>query len=463
MIEIVSATRWSEEEFWKNSALGLSLSRLLFDQRLKHWIAFENKKGLPEIFNQRIHAENDIEIIVFIHDDVWIDDFFLADRILDAVKSYDVFGVVGNKNRKHLQPSWAFINTSGTWDIQENLSGAVAHGDIPFGKVGYFGPSPAECDLLDGVLIAVSKPSLKRTQVQFDEIFDFHFYDVDFCITAQQQGLKIGTWPLAITHQSTGGYGVSWLNAYQAFCNKWDTTLPESDHVGQKISLIQDMKQTPAHNLINNELMAMIPAGTRRIVDVGCMHGQMALVYKNINPTVHYTGIDIDKDYAEVAKQHCDNAFAADIEKLNPSDWDQLFPSDCWIFGDCLEHLRDPWAILKKIRSCIDSDGCVLVCIPNAQHWGVQMRLLSGQFYYEDSGLLDRTHLRWFTRETMLAMFQTTGWAVAAGLTRTLGPFSGQEPALQGIRAFATACGLDPEMAVTDALPFQYMFKLVPA
>lgn len=463
MIEIVSATRLSEQDFWEKSALGISLNRLLFDERLKPWIAFENKRGLPEIFNQRLHIENDLDIIVFIHDDVWIDDFFLADRILDAIKKYDIFGVVGNKKRKYLQPSWAFLNISGDWDNQENLSGAVAHGIGPFGNIGYFGLSPVDCELLDGVLIGVNKSRLKSSKVQFDEIFDFHFYDVDLCIIAQQQGLKIGTWPIAITHQSPGGYGASWLSAYQVFCNKWSVSPSESNKVTQQIALVKDMKQTPAHDLINNELMAMIPAGARRIVDVGCMHGQMARVYKKINPTVHYIGIDIDKDYAEVAKQYCDDAFAADIEKLNLSEWEHLFPSDCWIFGDCLEHLRDPWAILRKIRSSIDPDGCVLVCIPNAQHWGVQMRLLSGQFYYEDSGLLDRTHLRWFTRITMLEMFQATGWAVTTGLTRTLGTISDQDPALLGIRAFATACGLDPEVAVADALPFQYMFKLVPA
>lgn len=223
------------------------------------------------------------------------------------------------------------------------------------------------------------------------------------------------------------------------------------------------MKQTPAHNVVNNELMSLIPDGVRRIVDVGCMHGQMAHAYKQKNPVVHYVGIEIDPDYAKVASAYCDEALVANIEDLSEVDFGRLFPSDCWIFGDCLEHLKNPWFLLKKIRSSIDSDGCLLICIPNAQHWGVQQRLLSGQFRYEDSGLMDRTHLRWFTRITLLEMFQETGWAVAQGFARTL-PVAPQQPfVLEGIRAFAQACGLDAEMAVNDALPFQYIFKLMPA
>lgn len=465
MIEIVSATRMNSEDFWSQSALGCSLSRLKHDHRLVPRIFFENRRGLSEVFNEILTDEVGDEIAVFIHDDVWIDDFFLADRVLDAAKVYDVFGVVGNRRRVHLQPSWAFLNVEGLWDSQENLSGSIAHGQEAFGKIGYFGPAPVACELLDGVFIGVQKAVLRESGVRFDPAFQFHFYDVDFCMEASRHGLKLGTWPIALTHQSTGGYGQTWLDAYQVFCEKWSLFLLKDcqSEFGKLESVVKTMKQTPAHALINQELMDMIPGGARRIVDVGCMHGQMADVYKKNHPAVQYVGIDIDPDYAAVAARYCDEAFSADVESLTTAQFDHLFPSDCWIFGDCLEHLKDPWSLLRKIRASIDPDGCVLVCMPNAQHWGVQLRLLSGQFRYEDSGLLDRTHLRWFTRTTMLEMFQETGWAVVQGLTRTLPVAPQQAQALAGIRAFSHAIGVDPELAVNDAQPFQYMFKLIPA
>lgn len=71
------------------------------------------------------------------------------------------------------------------------------------------------------------------------------------------------------------------------------------------------MKQTPAHNIVNIDLMNLIPPKARNIVEVGCMHGAMARSYREINPSVHYVGIDIDPDYAQMAGQFCDRTLAA--------------------------------------------------------------------------------------------------------------------------------------------------------
>lgn len=223
------------------------------------------------------------------------------------------------------------------------------------------------------------------------------------------------------------------------------------------------MKQTPAHLVVNQELLSLIPDDAQRVVEIGCMLGAMAQSYRATHPAAEYVGVDIDPDYARAAAQHCTRALAGDIEQLAPEVFDSLFPSDCWIFGDCLEHLRDPWALLRRIRERISPQGCLLTCIPNAQHWTVQWRLASGQFRYEDNGLMDRTHIRWFTRITMLEMFQAAGWAVEQGLTRNLPYTPLQDGVLAGIRAMAQASGMDPELAVQDAQPFQYVFKLRPA
>lgn len=222
------------------------------------------------------------------------------------------------------------------------------------------------------------------------------------------------------------------------------------------------MKQTPAHSIVNHDLLRMIPDGARRIVEVGCMHGAMARAYLETHPGAEYVGIDIDADYAAVAAQACTRALAGDIETFDDAAFAQLFPSDCWIFGDCLEHLRDPWRIVRKIRAAIDADGCLLTCIPNAQHWSVQMRLATGEFRYEDSGLLDRTHVRWFTRVTMLEMFTQAGWRVEHGFSRQL-PQQAPAPLMAGIQAIAAAAGADPAQAAVDANAFQYLFKLVAA
>jgi len=221
------------------------------------------------------------------------------------------------------------------------------------------------------------------------------------------------------------------------------------------------MQQTPAHDNVNLDLLALIPPASRRVVEIGCANGALARAWRAQQPSSEFIGIDIDADYAARAAPHCTRAFAADIEQLPDAAFASLFPSDCWVFGDCLEHLRDPWAVLRRVRERVDADGCVITCIPNAQHWSVQWRLLSGNFRYEDSGLLDRTHIRWFTRQTMLELFASTGWAVEQGVSRAVNAPQ-QAQALAAVGTFAQAFGLDPTQAQADALPIQYVFRLRP-
>jgi GT2 family glycosyltransferase len=222
MIEIVSATRLSEEQFWKKSALGISLRRLQNDKRLQPRILVNNRLGLPNVYNARIEAEIGNDVIVFIHDDVWIDDFHFGDRIIEGLQRYDVIGVAGNRRRLPQQPGWAYIDTQFTWDDPANLSGAVAGGTHPFGSVAFFGHTPADCELLDGVFLATKKSILRAKGVLFDVRFEFHFYDLDFCRTARQRGLKLGTWPICLTHQSGGSFSsVQWQQKYQTYVEKW--------------------------------------------------------------------------------------------------------------------------------------------------------------------------------------------------------------------------------------------------
>jgi SAM-dependent methyltransferase len=218
------------------------------------------------------------------------------------------------------------------------------------------------------------------------------------------------------------------------------------------------LKQTPAHEVVNADLLALMPAHARRVVEVGCSLGAFAGAYKATASECHYTGIEIDGDYAEASKRFCDRVVHASIEALDDAAFASLFPSDCWVFGDTLEHLQDPWRVLRRIRSRITPGGCVVACIPNAQHWSVQARLNSGQFRYEDSGLLDRTHLRWFTRLTIGEMFDAAGFTIVEGGARTFDE-PGREKVLEAIRTLARAVGADPEQAASDARALQWVVR----
>jgi GT2 family glycosyltransferase len=222
VVEIVSATRLSGQEFL-NTALGTSLRQLNGDPRIKMHVALANRRGLPEVYNARITAPDSAEYLIFLHDDVWIGDCSMVSQVLEGLKVFDVIGVAGNRRRVSKQPAWAFVDLKFTWDERAYLSGAVAHGANACGAcVMWYGKAPAECELLDGVFLAVRKSSLLAAGVLFDPRFPFHFYDMDFCRAARQKGLRLGTWPICITHQSIGDFGPApWVAGYQAYLAKW--------------------------------------------------------------------------------------------------------------------------------------------------------------------------------------------------------------------------------------------------
>jgi len=219
MIEFVAATRLSPAEF-AASPLGVSLSRVEKDPRIKPKITYGNSAGLAGIYNRRIDSPDPAEILVFIHDDVWIEDFYVSDRIVEALKLFDVVGLAGNRRRSPGQRYWGGAIDQG--QVDRHLAGAVAHGDAPLGKVAFFGPIVAEVELLDGVLLAARKSVLLGAGVRFDERFDFHFYDLDFCRTARANGLRLGTFPLAVTHRSAGGFdSPAWQENAERYLEKW--------------------------------------------------------------------------------------------------------------------------------------------------------------------------------------------------------------------------------------------------
>ena len=221
------------------------------------------------------------------------------------------------------------------------------------------------------------------------------------------------------------------------------------------------MDQTAAHEIHNPDLLALMPSGARVIAEIGCSSGALAREYKKLNPICRYLGVEVMPQYVPLAQRHCDEVYAVDIESLDEAAMRGLLPADCWVFGDTLEHLRDPWAVLGRIRRLLPTDGSVVACIPNAQHWSVQARLNCGALRYEAAGLLDRTHLRWFTRVTILEMFSNSGFRIDAGHPR--GPAELEHPELAlAIRAMAKSIGADPEQAYRDCLPIQYVVRAVP-
>ncbi len=222
-LEVVCATRMSEHDFWEKSALGKSLCCFAHDPCIVTRISFENSRGLSEVYNESILAPHAHEILLFVHDDIWLHDYFLVDRLIDSLEDFDVVGLAGARRRSDQQVAWFSSGNNLVPDLQF-LSGVVGHGESPFNGARYFGPTPAACELLDGAFLAARKQTLRDNDVLFDPRFDFHFYDMDFCRTARQKNLKLGTSRISVTHQSLGNYDTpAWRQKSQLFLEKWKT------------------------------------------------------------------------------------------------------------------------------------------------------------------------------------------------------------------------------------------------
>jgi GT2 family glycosyltransferase len=131
--------------------------------------------------------------------------------------------VAGNKRRLPNQPSWAFVDSKFTWDDKRYLSGIVGHGSgFPPKSLNFYGQTGKEVKLLDGVFIACKSELLKTNNLMFDEKFNFHFYDLDFCRSAEQKKIKMGTWSITLIHESSGNFGSpGWIKNRDAYFKKW--------------------------------------------------------------------------------------------------------------------------------------------------------------------------------------------------------------------------------------------------
>ena len=227
-IRFVSATRLSQEEFFANAPLGRSLpvyrtfpKRQVIELRLFS----NNKEGLSSIYNTAIaEAEADPAILVFIHDDVYLSDFYWAEHLHDALAHFDLVGLAGNLRRVPRQASWMYLDDRFTRDSHDNLSGVLGHGD-PFPnlrQLSVYGEPGQEVKLLDGVMMAVRSRTLMEKNLRFDPQFKFHFYDLDFCRQAEIRGIRMGTWAISLVHASAGALGVeSWRAAYREYLAKY--------------------------------------------------------------------------------------------------------------------------------------------------------------------------------------------------------------------------------------------------
>ena len=148
-------------------------------------------------------------------------------------------------------------------------------------------------------------------------------------------------------------------------------------------------------NLGNRPLVEMLPTSAR-VLDVGCGAGDNARLIRTMNPNCEIYGITHSESEARLAKAWMNQCWSFDIEStLPPMLIEQRF--DVLLFSHVLEHFRDPPSILNRYSGLLTTGGHVLIAVPNVLSWRMRLQFLLGRFEYESAGVLDDTHLRFFT------------------------------------------------------------------
>lgn len=215
------------QHFQRATLLGRSLRQFPPSLRPRLFLAAGNRgaqcRGLPEIYNQAIESLPPEGIVAFVHDDLFIHDWFLDFRLSQAVHHFDLIGLAGEGEATAEQGNWYFErNSAGQWQwAQRRPSGFINHWDPTLVEPSAYGPTPRRCMVLDGVFIAGKLDQLKRSGLRFDTQFRFHAYDIDFCRSALSRGLTLGTWPIACTHGSGGAHDAQWEQEVRRYQAKW--------------------------------------------------------------------------------------------------------------------------------------------------------------------------------------------------------------------------------------------------
>jgi O-antigen biosynthesis protein len=148
----------------------------------------------------------------------------------------------------------------------------------------------------------------------------------------------------------------------------------------------------------------------KRVLDVGCAAGILAEFLTERGCRV--TGIELDPEAARQAEGRCERVIVGDVERLDLGAELDAESFDVVLFGDVLEHLKDPLRTLKRLKPFLRAEGYVVASIPNVAHGSVRLALMQGRFRYRSLGLLDDTHLRFFTRESVEKLFTDAGFLI---------------------------------------------------
>jgi SAM-dependent methyltransferase len=160
------------------------------------------------------------------------------------------------------------------------------------------------------------------------------------------------------------------------------------------------------------EVRALVPPAARRVLDLGCAGGALGAGVKRRGPGIEVVGVELDPAYAAAAAGRLDRVVEGDVAAVVASPGD-LGRFDCIVAADVLEHLVDPWEVVRRVALLLEPGGTLVVSLPNVRFWETFWQLgVRGTWPRRPSGVFDGTHLRWFALRDARELVEQAGLRV---------------------------------------------------
>lgn len=327
-----------------------------------------------------------------------------------------------------------------------------------------------EVDTVDGVLMVLSPWAVEHLEFDAETFAGFEGHDADLCAQARAAGKRVLVGPLEVQHPVGAEDGARPSPDPQAFAQadrlwreKWRSGAAEATRPAPQAPVPSPAaaglrtSAAPSDDAYfewnRPELRALVPAGARRVLDVGCGAGAVGAALK-AERGIEVVGLEGFPDAAARAEERLDAALCVDLDTLDGLPFD---PGgfDAMIFGDVLEHLRDPHRLLRVLRPQLADDGVLVCSIPNVKHWSVLFPLLvNDRWEYQDAGLLDRTHVHFFTLEEIDRMLTASGFDGRHVGVNDIAPLPDE---LRGLVDVAVRYGADRAETAARLGAYQYL------
>ncbi|WP_110945041.1 glycosyltransferase family protein [Paenibacillus phocaensis] len=339
-------------------------------------------EGIARGYNQGIEVSNG-ETLAFLDNDVIVTENWL-DNLLAGLYSSEEVGAVGpiSNNADSQSVVVNYQNLEQMFNLARNNN--ISNSQRWENRVNLY-----------GFLLLVKREVIQKIGL-FDEDFSLGlFEDDDYCFRMISAGYKLVLCKDVFVHHYAGVTSTGVFKQHnnmmssnkKKFKDKWGFDGRYSSYVRTDLLSLLD-----SHDV--NE--------TIRVLEVGCACGATLLDIKNRYKNAELYGIELNEAAAKIASTFA-RVTAENVE--NEIDYEENY-FDYILFPDVLEHLYDPWKVVKKLKKHLKKNGKLLASIPNVMHYTVLRNTILGKWEYEDRGLMDRTHIRFFTLREIQKMFE---------------------------------------------------------